>query len=229
LTGQVRLTELQSISAGAVSSNPALSVLTFAICHWTTGTGDIQVPHLLLVLRAIHLYLELWDIFFPPPTSVPSLLAHTFSVQTIILSSRSSYQGALPMQPSVDSACSGFSRRSFLRFAASASALASMPILTEARLAWAERPKFADPNKGIHIDANENPLGPSEGARQAIADIIPKGGRYEFLMQEELAEIFAKIEGLNPESVMPFAGSSEPLHYTGCGRVRSAGNQGPAV
>jgi histidinol-phosphate aminotransferase len=89
-----------------------------------------------------------------------------------------------------------------------------MPILTEARLAWAERPKFADPNKGIHIDANENPLGPSEGARQAIADIIPKGGRYEFLMQEELAEIFAKIEGLNPESVMPFAGSSEPLHYT---------------
>jgi histidinol-phosphate aminotransferase len=119
------------------------------------------------------------------------------------------------MNSSVDpTGCSGLSRRSFFRFAAGASALASMPILTEARLAMAERPKFADPNKGIHIDANENPLGPSEAARLAIANIIPKGGRYEFTMEEDLAETFAKIEGLNPESVIPFAGSSEPLHYT---------------
>ena len=110
--------------------------------------------------------------------------------------------------------CSGLSRRTFFRFAAGASALASMPILTEARLAFAARPKFADPNKGIHIDANENPLGPSEAARQAIANIIPKGGRYEFNMQEDLAATFAKIEGLSPDSVMPYAGSSEPLHYT---------------
>src|ERR1035441_3845599 len=79
------------------------------------------------------------------------------------------------MNSSVDPvACSGLSRRSFFRFAAGASAVASLPILTEARLAFAERPKFADPNRGIHIDANENPLGPSEGARQAIANIIPK-------------------------------------------------------
>jgi histidinol-phosphate aminotransferase len=119
------------------------------------------------------------------------------------------------MNSSVDPVgCSGLSRRSFFRFAAGASALASLPILTEARLALAERPKFADPNKGIHIDANENPLGPSQGARQAMVDILPKGGRYEFNMQEDLAETFAKIEGLDPESVMPFAGSSEPLHYT---------------
>jgi len=110
--------------------------------------------------------------------------------------------------------CSGFSRRTFFRFAAGVSAVASMPILTESRLAYAARPKFADPNKGIHIDANENPLGPSEAARQAIADIIPKGGRYEFSMEMDLAETFAKIEGLNPESVIPFAGSSDPLHYT---------------
>jgi histidinol-phosphate aminotransferase len=117
--------------------------------------------------------------------------------------------------PSVDAvACSGFTRRNFLRVAAATSALASVPIFTEARLAYAQRPKFSDPNKGIHIDANENPLGPSESARAAIAAIIPKGGRYEFPMQMELAETFAKIEGLNPESVVPYAGSSEPLHYT---------------
>jgi histidinol-phosphate aminotransferase len=89
-----------------------------------------------------------------------------------------------------------------------------MPILTEPRLALAARPHFADPNIGIHIDANENPMGPSEAARQAMVNIVPRGGRYLFTMEEELAEIFAKQEGLSPESVIPFAGSSEPLHYT---------------
>jgi len=111
-------------------------------------------------------------------------------------------------------ACSGFSRRTFFRYAAGASALASMPILTEARLAHAARPHFADPNIGIHIDANENPMGPCEVARHAMVDIVPKGGRYLFTMEEDLAETFAKQEGLNPESVIPFAGSSEPLHFT---------------
>ena len=110
--------------------------------------------------------------------------------------------------------CSGLSRRSFFRFAAGASALASMPILTEAHLAMAQRPHFSDPNKGIHIDANENPLGPCDAARQAIIDIVPRGGRYLMNMQEDLESTFAKQEGLDPESVMAFPGSSEPLHYT---------------
>ena len=96
-------------------------------------------------------------------------------------------------QPVVDPiACSGFSRRTFFRFAAGASALASMPILTEAHLALAQRPHFADPNKGIHIDANENPLGPCEAARQAMIDIVPRGGRYLMDMEEDLTETFAK-------------------------------------
>jgi histidinol-phosphate aminotransferase len=119
------------------------------------------------------------------------------------------------MNTSVDpTGCSGFSRRSFFRFAAGASALATVPILTESHLALAQRPHFADPNKGIHIDANENPLGPCEAARQAMIDIIPRGGRYLMPMQEEVEEIFAKQEGLDPESVAAYAGSSEPLHYT---------------
>jgi histidinol-phosphate aminotransferase len=120
------------------------------------------------------------------------------------------------MHPSQDPAgcCSGLSRRTFFRFAAGASALASMPILTEAHLALAQRPKFADPNKGIHIDANENPMGPCEAARQAMVDIVPRGGRYLMEMEEDLEGTFARIEGLDPQSVMAFAGSSEPLHYT---------------
>src|SRR5215831_4529506 len=124
------------------------------------------------------------------------------------------------MYPSVDPiapaglAATGISRRSFFRFAAGASALAGIPILTEAHLAYADRPKFADPNRGIHIDANENPMGPSEAARQAIINITPRGGRYLFSGEDELAALFAKQEGLNPESVIPYAGSSEPLHHT---------------
>jgi histidinol-phosphate aminotransferase len=119
--------------------------------------------------------------------------------------------------PNADpSACSSFglSRRNFMRFAAATSALASIPVLTEAHMAFAQRPNFGDPNKGIHIDANENPLGPSEAARKAMIDIVPKGGRYEFPMQFDLTDTFAKMEGLSSESVEAFAGSSEPLHYT---------------
>ncbi len=93
------------------------------------------------------------------------------------------------MYPTVDPlapagvAPTGISRRGFFRFAAGASALASLPILTEAHLAYADRPKFADPNKGIHIDANENPMGPSQGARQAMIEIVPRGGRYLFTVK----------------------------------------------
>ena len=113
----------------------------------------------------------------------------------------------------IDSACSGLSRRSFFRVAAATSALASISGLTEAHLAMAQRPKFAKPESGIHIDANENPLGPSDSARAALAATIPKGGRYEFPMQLDLIETFAKQEGLNPECVMAYAGSGEPLQY----------------
>lgn len=119
------------------------------------------------------------------------------------------------MRPFEESfACAGLSRRAFFRYAAGASALATMPIVTEPLLAHAERPHFEDPNVGIHIDANENPMGPCEAARQAMVNIIPRGGRYLFSGEDELAELFAKQAGLNPESVMPFAGSSGPLHYT---------------
>ena len=109
---------------------------------------------------------------------------------------------------------SGFSRRNFFKVAAGASALAAMPGLSEFHLAAAQRPHFADPNRGIHIDANENPMGPSEAARKAAEEMIPRGGRYLMPMQDELTEIFAKQEGLDPASVLAYPGSSEPLHYT---------------
>ena len=108
----------------------------------------------------------------------------------------------------------GISRRSFFRFAAGASALATLPFVGEAELAQAQRVKLTDSSKGIHIDANENPLGPSEAARQAAIDVIPNGGRYLLDKRAELTALFAKIENLKPEYVLPFSGSSQPLHLT---------------
>lgn len=116
------------------------------------------------------------------------------------------------MRPSLDPV---ISRRSFFRFAAGASALATMPILTEAHLAYAQRGRrMGDPNKGVHIDSNENPMGPCDSARQAMLDMVPNGGRYFFDMEYDLAELFAKQEGLDSKWVRVYAGSSEPLAYT---------------
>lgn len=47
-----------------------------------------------------------------------------------------------------------------------------------------------------------------------MVDIIPRGGRYLFNLEMDLTETFAKMEGLDPETVKVFAGSSDPLHYT---------------
>jgi histidinol-phosphate aminotransferase len=110
---------------------------------------------------------------------------------------------------------SSISRRSFFRFAAGASALAAMPIVTEAHLAQAQRGRrMGDPYKGVHIDSNENPLGPCDAARQAAHAMVDNGGRYYFDMEYDLVDVFAKQEGLDPKSIRVYAGSSEPLAYT---------------
>ena len=112
---------------------------------------------------------------------------------------------------------SGLSRRSFFRIAAAASAVATVPILTEPHLAYAQRRRFTMqpiPHDAVRIDANENPLGPCSGACASISSLIPEGGRYDFELTQKLVTTFSSIEGLKPEYVLPYAGSSEPLHYT---------------
>jgi histidinol-phosphate aminotransferase len=111
----------------------------------------------------------------------------------------------------------GVSRRSFLRFAAAASAVTAVPILTEAHLALAQRRKFTyqpPPHDAVRIDANENPLGPCSGACASISSLIPEGGRYDYELTEKFVSTFCAVEGLKAEYVLPYAGSSEPLHYT---------------
>ena len=105
-------------------------------------------------------------------------------------------------------------RRSFLLSAALA---AAAPIVSEASLAYAARASMLTdlPPDAVLINANENPLGPSALACKAIADIAPMGGRYDrFDKNDEFINLFASQNGLRPENVAVYAGSSEPLHYT---------------
>jgi histidinol-phosphate aminotransferase len=84
----------------------------------------------------------------------------------------------------------GFSRRSFLHLSATASAAAAFHIVTEPMLAAAGRAPF--PKDAVIIDQNENPLGPSQSARDAISAIIPQGGRYFDNLTDDLIHTFAQ-------------------------------------
>lgn len=103
---------------------------------------------------------------------------------------------------------SPFSRRSFLQFSAAA---AAFHMVTEPMLAAAaRRPVAAD---AVMIDSNENPLGPCQSARDAISAIIPQGGRYSDNLTDDLVHTFAQVEGLNPDYLHVFPGSTPALHF----------------
>ncbi len=77
---------------------------------------------------------------------------------------------------------------------------------------WLREPP---PPGAVLLNANENPLGPSEAARKAIADMASQGGRYDrFGETRALTKTFADQHGLSPQSVSVYDGSSLPLHYT---------------
>jgi len=107
-----------------------------------------------------------------------------------------------------------FSRRSFLHLsAAAASAAAVFRGAAEAQMAAAARPAAHSPNAVI-IDSNENPLGPCQSARDAVAAIIPQGGRYAFNLSVDLANTFAQSQGLDPRWVRPIVGSTPGIALT---------------
>jgi histidinol-phosphate aminotransferase len=106
---------------------------------------------------------------------------------------------------------SPFSRRSFLQLSAAA---AAFRVVTEPLLAAAARKRQPFSKDAVMIDSNENPLGPGQAARDAIAAIIPLGGRYLDNLTEDLVHNFAQQEGLNPDYVHIFPGSSPPLRFT---------------
>ncbi|MFZ4629514.1 MAG: pyridoxal phosphate-dependent aminotransferase [Blastocatellia bacterium] len=103
------------------------------------------------------------------------------------------------------------SRRDFGRMAALLSAGAMLPFYSETTLAQLSRlgPLPAD---AVKINANENPLGPCVEAIDAITKFVAKGGRYLYEETDVFSRTLAEQEGLDPEYVLPFPGSSDPLH-----------------
>src|SRR6476646_1890624 len=108
------------------------------------------------------------------------------------------------------------SRRSFLQLSAAAAAATAVgfPIVTEPMLAHAASAPYPYPKDAVLINANENPLGPCGVACDAVNGVASQGGRYSDWMTGDLIKVFASAEGIKPEYVRAFAGSSGPLHYS---------------
>lgn len=116
----------------------------------------------------------------------------------------------------------GTSRRSFLRLAGLA---ATLPAVTEAHLAWAAQspysrhkgaPVFPHPTNpnAVMINANENPLGPSEAALAALDAVARTGGRYDATsVQDELTTLIATEFNLPSDHFLVYGGSSDPLQF----------------
>lgn len=117
----------------------------------------------------------------------------------------------------------GVSRRAFGRAAALLAAGASLPFYNESALAQG---LSALPGVGadvVRINANENPMGPCPEAIAAIHAVVAQGGRYLYNETNTFIDTLAEIEGLSRDSVLAFAGSSDPLHravlaFTGKGK-----------
>ena len=106
----------------------------------------------------------------------------------------------------------GFSRRSFGRLAAVLTGGASLPFYNESAMAQLSAIRGKMPPDAVKINANENPLGPCPEAAEAIHNIVQKGGRYLYEETFGFQETMAELEGLKPDYVQPYAGSSAPLH-----------------
>jgi histidinol-phosphate aminotransferase len=105
------------------------------------------------------------------------------------------------------------SRRSFARAAALLTAGAALPWYSEANLAYAQLSRSNPiPPDAIKINANENPLGPCPEALEAMSKALKTGGRYSYELTDEFVKTLADLEDLDAENVLPFAGSSDPLH-----------------
>jgi len=111
-----------------------------------------------------------------------------------------------------DLARRGYTRRDFGRLAALLTAGAALPFYNEAALAQGLSAMPNLPDDAVRINANENPMGPCPEAIQAIQAVVCRGGRYLYGETTEFVRTLAGVEGLSTESVLPFAGSSDPLH-----------------
>jgi histidinol-phosphate/aromatic aminotransferase/cobyric acid decarboxylase-like protein len=104
----------------------------------------------------------------------------------------------------------GFSRRDFVRFSCVLAAGSALPF-TERTLAQSPAMNRVAPPDAVLINFNENPMGPASEALEAIYASSKIGGRYQDDQRELLKTTLAAQEGLKPEYVTVFPGSSDAL------------------
>jgi histidinol-phosphate aminotransferase len=105
----------------------------------------------------------------------------------------------------------GFSRRNFGRLATMLTAGAALPFSSEPALAQLSR--VDAPPDSVFINSNENPLGPSQAARDAAKKMVDQGGRYLFGETTKVRSLLAQQEGLPEDHVRIYPGSSYPLTW----------------
>jgi histidinol-phosphate aminotransferase len=105
----------------------------------------------------------------------------------------------------------GFSRRAFAKASTLLGAGATLSFYNEPALAQLSMIGPL-PLDAVKINANENPMGPCPEAAEAIYNVVKKGGRYLYEETFSFAKTLAEQEGVTPSHIMPFAGSSDPLH-----------------
>jgi histidinol-phosphate aminotransferase len=104
----------------------------------------------------------------------------------------------------------GFSRRNFGQIAALMAGATSLPFFNEPALA--QLSKVDAPPDAVLINANENPLGPCNEAKEAAHNMIQYGGRYRYSEGDKVQQLLAEQEGLKLDYVRIHPGSSGPLH-----------------
>jgi histidinol-phosphate aminotransferase len=113
----------------------------------------------------------------------------------------------------------GYTRRNIARIALGAAA--ALPFFHEFAFAQDAQPGSLarggrDPRKFapdvVRITSNENPMGPSKEALEAIAQVAPRAWRYGPVGDNlELEDLLASTEGVKPNYVTPYPGSGPAL------------------
>jgi histidinol-phosphate aminotransferase len=108
----------------------------------------------------------------------------------------------------------GFSRRDLARVAALAAGAAGLiPFWDEPSLAQLSALPGPIPSDAVKIDANENPMGPCPEAIEAVRAMAVNGGRYLYGQTNTFCETLAQVEGVQPDYVKAYPGSSLPIHH----------------
>ncbi len=107
----------------------------------------------------------------------------------------------------------GFTRRDFGRLAAFLTAGAALPFYNEAALAQGLSAMPSLPPDAVQDQRQRKPDGPlPRGGRGDSARSSSKGAATCITRRSPSPTAMAEVEGLSRDHVMPFAGSSDPLH-----------------